>query len=203
MSNVLVIKSHPLNGEGSRTVTILDTFLDAYTKENPTDEVTVLDLYNSFIPEIDEEMLQGWTNAASGLELTEAQQKKVSRFKELTEQFLATDKIVIANPLWNLNVPTRLKAWVDTIMVSGTTFKYTATGPVGLTEGKKVLHIQSSGGIYNGEDFASTFVKTALAFVGVSDHAGIYIEGIDHDPSKSEEIMQALAQQATDIAQSF
>lgn len=203
MSNVLVIKSHPLNAEASRTVTILDTFLDAYTKENPTDTVTVLDLYNSFIPEVDEEMLQGWANAANGIELTEAQQQKVSRFKELTEQFLATDKIVIANPLWNLNVPTRLKAWIDTIMVSGTTFKYTATGPVGLTEGKKVLHIQSSGGIYNGEDFASTFVKTALAFVGVSDHVGIYIEGIDHDPSKSEEIMESLAQRTTDIAKLF
>lgn len=203
MSNVLVIKSHPLNAEASRTVTILDTFLDAYTKENPTDTVTVLDLYNSFIPEVDEEMLQGWANAANGIELTEAQQQKVSRFKELTEQFLATDKIVIANPLWNLNVPTRLKAWIDTIMVSGTTFKYTATGPAGLTEGKKVLHIQSSGGIYNGEDFASTFVKTALAFVGVSDHVGIYIEGIDHDPSKSEEIMESLAQRTTDIAKLF
>ena len=43
--------------------------------------------------------------------LSENQQQKVARFNELTDQFLSADKVVIANPMWNLNVPTRLKAW--------------------------------------------------------------------------------------------
>ena len=43
----------------------------------------------------------------------------MARFNELTDQFLSADKVVIANPMWNLNVPTRLKAWVDTINVAG------------------------------------------------------------------------------------
>lgn len=50
--------------------------------------------------------------------LSENQQQKVARFNELTDQFLSADKVVIANPMWNLNVPTRLKAWVDTINVA-------------------------------------------------------------------------------------
>lgn len=70
-------------------------------------------------------------------DLSADQQAKVGRFGELTDQFLAADKIVIANPLWNLSMPTRLKAWIDTINVAGKTFKYTAEGPVGLAGGKK------------------------------------------------------------------
>ena len=69
--------------------------------------------------------------------LSENQQQKVARFNELTDQFLSADKVVIANPMWNLNVPTRLKAWVDTINVAGKTFQYTAEGPKPLTSGKK------------------------------------------------------------------
>ena len=61
--------------------------------------------------------------------------------------------------MWNLNVPTRLKAWVDTINVAGKTFQYTAEGPKPLTSGKKALHIQSNGGFYEGKDFASQYIK--------------------------------------------
>ncbi|WP_316396773.1 NAD(P)H-dependent oxidoreductase, partial [Enterococcus faecium] len=43
------------------------------------------------------------------------QSQKIARFNELTDQFLAADKIVIANALWNLNIPTKLKAWFDTV----------------------------------------------------------------------------------------
>ena len=62
---------------------------------------------------------------------------KIARFNELTDQFLAADKIVIANALWNLNIPTKLKAWFDTVNVAGKTFRYTENGPEGLVTGKK------------------------------------------------------------------
>lgn len=58
-------------------------------------------------------------------------------FNSYTEEFLQQDKIIIANPLWNLSIPTRLKAWIDCITVAGKTFKYTETGSVGIVKGKK------------------------------------------------------------------
>lgn len=61
--------------------------------------------------------------------LSASQQEKVARFNRYTDQFLATDKFVIVNPLWNLNVPTKLKAWIDTVMVAGKTFRHTETAP--------------------------------------------------------------------------
>ena len=110
---------------------------------------------------------------------------------------------MIANGLWNLNIPTRLKAWFDTINVAGKTFQYTETGPVPLTEGKKALHIQANGGSYNGQDFSSQYVKGILNFVGVNDVQQIFIEGADHFPEKTAEIIRAAIDQAETISLTF
>ncbi|GGC78590.1 FMN-dependent NADH-azoreductase [Enterococcus wangshanyuanii] len=206
MSKLLVVKAHPLTKEESRSVRALETFLESYKSENPADEIDVLDVYADYVPEIDEELLSGWGALRTGTEFTslnESQQSKVARFNELTDQFLAADKVVIANALWNLNVPTRLKAWVDTINVAGKTFKYTEEGPKPLTEGKKALHIQSNGGFYEGQDFASQYVKGILNFIGVSQVDQLFIEGIDHFPDRAEELLDTAMNQATTLGKTF
>ncbi|MGX7244786.1 FMN-dependent NADH-azoreductase [Enterococcus quebecensis] len=206
MSKLLVVKAHPLTKEESRSVRALETFLESYQAQNPTDEIDFLDVYSDFIPEIDEDLLSGWGALRTGTEFTELnenQQTKVARFNELSDQFLSADKVVIANALWNLNVPTRLKAWIDTINVAGKTFKYTEEGPKGLTTGKKALHIQSNGGFYEGQDFASQYVKGILNFIGVSEIDQLFIEGIDHHPEKAEELLAAAMDQAATIGKRF
>ena len=46
------------------------------------------------------------------IHLGSLQQAKLTLFDNYTMQFQSSDLIVVANPLWNLSVPTRLKAWV-------------------------------------------------------------------------------------------
>ncbi len=129
--------------------------------------------------------------------------KKISRFNEATEQFLNADKLVIGNGLWNLNIPTRLKAWFDTINVAGKTFRYTDTGPIPLTQNKKALHIQANGGIYEGQDFASQYVRNMLNFVGVNDVQQVFIEGADYQPERTEEIVEKAVVRVQEISTNF
>ncbi len=206
MASVLVVKGHPLTAQESRSVKALSTFLDSYKENHPDDEITVLELYRDDIPEIDEELLSGWEALRAGAEfstLSESQQQKIARFNELTDQFLDSDKIVIANALWNLNIPTKLKAWFDTVNVAGKTFRYTENGPEGLVSGKKALHIQSNGGIYNGQDFASQYVKGILNFVGIAQVDQLFIEGIDYTPDRAEELMQSALDKAAEFGKNF
>ncbi|MDF0478686.1 FMN-dependent NADH-azoreductase [Vagococcus sp. PNs007] len=207
MKKLLVIKAHPFTGEQSTSMKVLEKFMDVYQAENAnTATVQLLDLYTEDIPEIDHTLLSAMTALKTGSdfsELTAEQQAKMNRFNELTDQFLDADQIVIANALWNLNIPTRLKAWVDTINVANKTFKYTATGPAPLTEGKKVLHIQSNGGMYDGKDFASMYLKGIMNFVGVTDYHQLFIEAIDHHPEQRDEILGKALDSATAIAKEF
>lgn len=206
MATLLAVKAHPLTNEASKSMKVLYAFLDSYKKSHPEDEIITLDLYKEDFPEIDYDIMTGWNELKAGKDFSELsadQQRKIARFNESTEQFLAADKIVIANGLWNLNIPTRLKAWFDTINVAGKTFMYTETGPVPLTEGKKALHIQSSGGVYAGQDFASQYVKSLLNFVGVNDVQQVAIEGADHHPEKTDEIIAAGVKQAEELSLNF
>ncbi|MGX7200022.1 FMN-dependent NADH-azoreductase [Enterococcus nangangensis] len=206
MSKVLVIKAHPLTEKESRTLKGLATFLENYRPLHPEDEVTVFDAFEDDLPEVNGELLSAWGALRAGTDfasLSSEQQHAVARFDELTEMFLQADKIIVANALWNLNIPTRLKAWIDTIMVAGKTFKYTPTGPQPLTTGKKVFHIQSNGGVYGGEDFANQYLKNIFAFVGVTDYAAAFIEGLDYDPEHAEELLEKALAEVAQAAKEF
>lgn len=206
MSTLLAVKAHPLTEDASKSMKVFYAFLDSYKKSHPEDEIIILDLFNEDFPEIDLDIMSAWSALQAGKEfssLSESQQKKLSRFNASTEQFLAADKVVIANGLWNLNIPTRLKSWFDTINVAGKTFRYTETGPVPLTEGKKALHIQASGGVYGGQDFAAQYVKGMLNFVGIADVDQIFIEGADHHPEHTEQIIGDAVEKAETLAAQF
>lgn len=144
MTKLLVVKGHPLTADYSMSLKGLDAFVAAYKAAHPTDEIEVLDVFDGTIPSLNTELVSAMF-AGEGAQLTASQQEKLARFGELTEQFLAADKVVIANPMYNLMIPAELKSWVDTVNVAGKTFKYTAEGPVGLAGGKKVLHLQANG----------------------------------------------------------
>ncbi|KRM24184.1 NAD(P)H-dependent oxidoreductase [Latilactobacillus graminis] len=206
MSKVLVVKAHPLTAEHSRTITVLNQFMQVYQANHPADEISWLDLYQADIPEIDQDLLCAWTALKAGQPVTElriTQQVKLEQFNHYTDQYIATEKFVIANPLWNLNVPTKLKAWLDTVMVAGKTFKYTETAAEPLVIGKRAVHIQSAGGVYAGTDFASQYVKAILGFAGVDEVLPVSIEGADHSPEEAPAIMKAAMASASQLARHF
>ena len=84
----------------------------------------------------------------------------------------------------------------------GRTFQYTATGPVGLATGKKAYIFTSSGGIYSegpaaAYDYLSTYLRTALGFIGITDISFIQTEGVSRG---DEALANALAKTRASIA---
>jgi FMN-dependent NADH-azoreductase len=99
--------------------------------------------------------------------------KELFKFSDqLVDEFLESNTIVISTPIYNFGPPAAAKAWFDMIARAGRTFKYEATGPVGLVDGnKKVYLVVTSGGVPVGSpvDFCTTWFKQALNFLGISD----------------------------------
>ena len=207
MTHLLVVRAHPLDSEHSRSMQVTDAFVKSYTESHPEDTIEDINLYDLAVPDIDRNLLQAWSELGTGIafdELSEAKQQKITLFNGYTNGFLHADKVVIANPLWNLNVPARLKAWVDTITVAGKTFKYNEKGEaVGLAGDKKVLHIQANGGVYDGKDPANQYLKTILTYIGVSDFQELFVEGMDYAPDKAADIIAELIEKATALGKTF
>ncbi|QOQ38260.1 FMN-dependent NADH-azoreductase [Trueperella pecoris] len=203
---ILVVRAHPLDATISRSMQLADAFLDAFTDSHPDADIQDLRLYDVAVPEIDVDLLTGWRALRGGTafsQLSESQQNKITLFNTHTQNFLDADVVVIANPLWNLSIPTRLKAWIDTVVVAGKTFRYSKTGqPEGLAHGKRVVHLQSSGGHFNAQDPASQYIDTILGFLGCKVTT-LTAEGMDHEPDRAEEIMADAVERARQLAASL
>lgn len=108
------------------------------------------------------------------------------------QQFLDADLIVIGAPMYNFTIPSRLKAWIDRVMVAGKTFKYTESGPVGLAGDKRVLVAVGSGGVHADKpsDFVEPYLRTAFGFMGITDIDFVRAEGVALSPQHRDEAVR-------------
>lgn len=90
--------------------------------------------------------------------------------EHLITELTSADTLVIGVPMYNFGVPVVLKQWIDYVARAGQTFKYTETGPVGLSGVKQAYVVIASGGTPIGSpmDHVSPYLKTVLGFIGVT-----------------------------------
>lgn len=205
MTKLLYVTVNPKATEHSFSLQVGEAFLESYKAANPSAEVEVLDLYNETVQEIDTDVLSAWGKFATGEELTEVEIAKVGTMTKHLEQYMEADEYVFVTPMWNFSFPARLKMYIDSVLLAGKTFAYTAEGPKGLMEGKKALHIQATGGVYTGSglNFGDDYLRQALAFTGVTDYDALFIEGMAMNPEKAEEIKEAAITKAKELGRSF
>ncbi|RXK18425.1 FMN-dependent NADH-azoreductase [Macrococcus sp. DPC7161] len=211
MAKVLYITGHPNDASVSYSMATGEAFIESYKVANPSDEVVHIDLYNTFIPLIDNEVFAGWGKLQSGEgfeTLSETEQQKVARLNELSDEFAAADKYVFVTPMWNLSVPAIVKAYIDAVAVAGKAFKYTESGAVGLLTDKKAVLVQARGGIYSegpAADFelGNRYLKTILGFFGLPSIEEIIVEGHNAAPDQAASIKAAAIEKATALGKTF
>ncbi|MBC1512512.1 FMN-dependent NADH-azoreductase [Listeria booriae] len=204
MAKLLFIKASPLPDDVSRSMVVATAFLEKYQQENPGDVVERIDVYTHDIPMIDGAFMAAGNALREGKAFTDLDpemQQKLTQFDALTQQFIDADKYVIVSPLWNLGIPPMLKAYFDTVVVAGKTFRYTESGPEGLLKGKKALQIHGSGGVYStGESDLEThgepYINTILNFIGIETLPSVFVEGVDYDPTRKDEILNAATEES-------
>ncbi|WP_313467969.1 NAD(P)H-dependent oxidoreductase [Streptococcus parasuis] len=190
MATVLIVKAHPLDPQKSYALRALEEFETRFASLHPEDMIEIVDVFEDQIPTLDKPLLEAMAAAKKGEEIASEQAERLERYNAFTQQFLSADKIVVVNPLWNLNVPSQLVSWINTINVAGLTFKYGPEGSIGLIKDKKLLHIQSNGGVYAGQDPAAQYIKSIFEFLGFKDIQQVFIEGQSADPSQAQAIFE-------------
>lgn len=190
MATVLIVKAHPLDPQKSYALRALEEFETRFASLHPEDLIEIVDVFEDQIPTLDKPLLEAMAAAKKGEEIASEQAERLERYNAFTQQFLSADKIVVVNPLWNLNVPSQLVSWINTINVAGLTFKYGPEGSIGLIKDKKLLHIQSNGGVYAGQDPAAQYIKSIFEFLGLKDIQQVFIEGQSADPSQAQAIFE-------------
>lgn len=141
-----------------------------FVRNHPDIEVTYRDLHAA--------PLAPWALPAGDDDPNAAEGAKV------LEEFLAADVVVVGAPMYNFNISSTLKAWIDRITVAGKTFRYSSAGPEGLAGGKRVIVASSRGGIYTpgtpaaAMDFQEPYLRAIFGFLGVTDIEFVRAEGL-------------------------
>ncbi len=128
----------------------------------------------------------------SGGSLAGADPGEAADAQRVLQEFLDADVIVIGAPMYNFGVPSTLKAWIDRVLVAGTTFRYTESGPQGLARGK-VIVASSRGGAHqeSGGDFQESYLRFVLGFIGITDIETVRAEGLAMSPQHRADAMAA------------
>ena len=177
MKTILQINSSigSANGESSKLASL---YVSGLVAANPQAQVIVRDLAREPVAHLDAERFGAFIEKKENR--TPRQQAFVDQSDVLIEELRRADVIVLGLPMYNFGVPSQLKAWFDHVARAGETFKYTATGPVGLLTGKKAIVISTRGGTYTGTgtDHETPFVRQFLGFLGITDVEFVHAEGL-------------------------
>ncbi|MDI6957287.1 NAD(P)H-dependent oxidoreductase [Pantoea sp. Pa-EAmG] len=193
--NVLHIKVSPdLAGSASRIASA--RLIEKLRSRHHDLHETVLDLAQQPLPHLDAFTIRAFFTPPEVRD--EAQRNAIRTSERLVDQLFACDTLVISSPMWNLGLPSVLKAWFDHITRAGRTFAFTPEGTkVGLVSGKKVYCVMASGSVFaHGpfmqDDQFTPYVRAALAYIGISDVQFIRVDGT-HDPlSRARALPEAL-----------
>lgn len=189
MNNVLVLKSSILE-DNSQTNQLSDYFVSKLADKN----VVIRDLATNPLPHFD-------ATAATALrgQPTSAEENTLLALSdELVAEIKKADTLIINTPMYNFHIPTQLKSYFDFIARPRVTFQYTEKGPEGLLKGKKAVVLVAFGGFHQNQptDLVTSYMKTILGFVGITDVQFVYVEGIGFGP---EAVEKAQAQAKAEI----
>ena len=143
MHALIIDSSSRQNGSVSRQLT--QQFRDQWQAHYPDATLTERDLIKTQVPHLSAETIEGFFAPTPSLQAKRA----TVLSDQLIDEFMAADVICFGVPMYNFNVPSALKAYIDQIVRVGRTFNKVADGQLeGLCAGKRVLVCLSMGGMF-------------------------------------------------------
>jgi len=200
MSSILLLTSSPRSDSLS---TQIATELAEKLKAQSGATIVHRDLTATALPHIDEKFT---TAIRTPAEARTAEQNEAAKTSDaLVQELLAADTLVIGTGLINFSIYSSLKSWIDNIARAGLTFKYGEAGPVGLATGKKAYIVLASGGVYSDGpaaplNHATPYLKSVLAFIGITEVETIHVEGIAFGPEAIENALAAARSRSDELA---
>ncbi len=199
MNTILVIDS-AVSGEASVSKTLVREAVDALTAGAPA-RVIYRDLGQAPVPHLTEGTLAG----VRGKPETESELETRALSDELIAELRASDTIVIGAPMYNFSIPTALRSWFDHVLRAGETFAYSEAGPKGLLGGKRVIVVESRGGLYSDGpaqvyDFQEPYLRHLLGFMGLTDVTFVHAEKIGFGPEARAEAIGSATAELRDLA---
>ncbi len=184
MARVLYIEASPMKSI-SHSIHVANTFLNAYRRVHPRDDLETIDLWAEDLPPFDAETIAAKFAVLRKKDFTPEQRAGWEAVQKISRRFNGADKYIFSVPMWNFGIPYRLKHYIDVVTLAGENWSWSrAEGYKSLLTGKKALLVYASAGEVGPNDpadFQRPYLRRWLNFIGVSD-----IEEITVAPTLAE-----------------
>lgn len=195
----ILILNGCIRGESSRTLKLLETFLQEMKKHLPKgciltqlnlSELPLRPLVGSFFEE--REQLLAENNRSH------------PRF-DYAHQFAQADRIILAAPFWDLSIPAIVKIYIENISLDGITFGCNETGMYGLCKAKDLLFFTARGGIYGDGPMeqGARYLEALCNMFGIDTFRCIAAEGMDFFPEQESAIMERAIKEAKEVGAQY
>ena len=182
--NTVLCLNCSIQGDNSHSRQLSNKLLERIKKTYSSVKIVSRDLVKDSLPHLNGAQFNAFITPPE--QRTSEQKVLASQSDALIKEISDADTVVLALPMYNFGIPSQLKSYFDNLARAGVTFKYTATGPLGLLTGKKAIVLATRGGLYFGtdKDTQTKYVKDFLSFIGITDVEFIYAEGLAISPEQ-------------------
>lgn len=185
-----------LRGPDSRTRALAEAFLSAFQESHPGAEVETVTLealdLKPFLPAA--------LNRRDELASVGAFDAPVF---DLARQFQAADKIAAAAPFWDMSFPAVMRTYIEYISANGLCYHYEAGGCHGDCRADRLAYLTTSGDFERPESLGVLYWKQLSKMFGVPRFDYVFAGGLDVDPAKAPELLEAACEQARALGRSF
>jgi FMN-dependent NADH-azoreductase len=195
--NTLLSIYTSLYGAAGQSSRLAERFIDDWRARNPGGRVITRDLAAQSVPHLTAEEFQAFGTRPE--QRTAQQQAAVAYSDALIAELASADTLVLAVPMYNFSVPSKLRAYFDHVARAGITFRYTSSGPEGLLKGRHAYVFITRGGVYpEAADTQTPYLRQFLGFIGIEAHF-IHAEGLAMGEATRERSLSAANDAIADL----
>ena len=180
-------------GKRSHSTKIAQAYIEQAKKNIPNLELNHINPWSLNLPEFDGDMLNAKYSVISGTDPSADEVSAWSNVKNIFDEFNNADHYLFSVPMWNFNIPYKLKHYIDIITQPGMSWSYTPEdGYKGLMTDKTATIIYSTGDGY-GEgtgfesfDMQKPYVNLWLTFLGFKKIERVVVDRTLFDAETAE-----------------
>ena len=180
-------------GERSHSTKIAQAYIEQAKKNIPDLELNHINPWSLNLPEFDGDMLNAKYSVIRGTDPSADEVSAWSNVKNIFDEFNNADHYLFSVPMWNFNIPYKLKHYIDIITQPGMSWSYTPEdGYKGLMTDKTATVIYATGdGYCEGTGFESfdmqkPYVNLWLTFLGFKKIERVVVDRTLFDAETAE-----------------
>ena len=180
-------------GKRSHSTKIAQAYIEQAKKNIPNLELNHINPWSLNLPEFDGDMLNAKYSVISGTDPSADEVSAWSNVKNIFDEFNNADHYLFSVPMWNFNIPYKLKHYIDIITQPGMSWSYNPEdGYKGLMTDKTATIIYATGDGYGkGTGFESfdmqkPYVNLWLTFLGFKKIERVVVDRTLFDAETAE-----------------